>query len=85
MTRELEGLEEVLKAEIHIALLKVTYKNIKLKNPRHKVNHGFWFKEFISIQMIISSTRIRMDDQRKDHIDPKRPKQMNHPQKTTDP
>ena len=32
MTRELEGLEEGLKAEIYIDLLKMTLKNIKLEN-----------------------------------------------------
>ena len=34
MTRELEGLEEGLKVEIHIDLLKKTLKNIKLENAR---------------------------------------------------
>ena len=29
--------------------------------------------------MLTKSTRARMDDQRKDHIDPKGPKQRNHP------
>ena len=33
MTRELEGLEEGSKVEIHIDLLKKTLKNIKLENP----------------------------------------------------
>ena len=32
MTKELEGLEEGLKAEIHIYLVKTTLKNIKLEN-----------------------------------------------------
>ena len=30
MTKELEGLEEGLKAEIHIDLFKTTLKNVKL-------------------------------------------------------
>ena len=34
MTRELEGLEEGLEAEIHIDFLKMTLKNIKLENAR---------------------------------------------------
>ena len=34
MARELEGLEKVPKAEIHIELLKKTLKNIKLENTR---------------------------------------------------
>ena len=34
MTKELEGLEEGRKAEIHIDLLKATPKNIKLENDR---------------------------------------------------
>ena len=32
MTKELEGVEEGLKKEIHIDLLKKTLKNIKLEN-----------------------------------------------------
>ena len=32
VTRELEGLEEGPKAEIHIDLLKTTLKNIELEN-----------------------------------------------------
>ena len=34
MTKELNGLEEGLKAEILIYLLKTTLKNIKLENAR---------------------------------------------------
>ena len=34
MTRELEGLKEGSKAEIHIELLKKTQKNIKLENAK---------------------------------------------------
>ena len=34
MTRELEGLKEGTKAEIHIDLPKTTLKNIKLENDR---------------------------------------------------
>ena len=34
MTRELGGLEEGPKAEMHIDLLKTTLKNIKLENTR---------------------------------------------------
>ena len=32
--------------------------------------------------MPTNSTRTRMDDQRKDHIDPKGPKQSNHPKQS---
>ena len=47
MTRELEGLVEGPKAEIHIELLKTTLKRIpNWKTPGH---HGFWFKKFTSV------------------------------------
>ena len=48
ITRELEGLEEGPKAEIH--LLKTTLKRISSgKTPGHDGIHGFWFKKFTSI------------------------------------
>ena len=84
MTKELEGLEEGPKSEIHIDILKTTLKNIKLKTPGHDGIHGFWFKKnhlhsrktsTRNEQMPTRSTRTRMDDQRKDHINPKGPKQ----------
>ena len=50
ITRELEGLEEGPKAEMHIDLLKTTRKRIpNWKTPGHDRIHGFWFKKFISI------------------------------------
>ena len=50
MTRELEGLEEGLKAEIHMDLLRKTLKKISnWKTPGHHGIHGFWFKKFTSI------------------------------------
>ena len=50
MTRELEGLEEGHKAEIHVKLLKKTLKNISnWKTPGHEGIHAFWFKKFTSI------------------------------------
>ena len=50
MTKELEGLEEGSKAEIHIDLLKTTQKNIpNWKTPGHDGVHGFCFKKFTSI------------------------------------
>ena len=50
MTRELEGLEEGPKAEIHIELLKKTLKKISNeKTPGHDGIHGFWFKKFTPI------------------------------------
>ena len=49
-TRELEGLEEVPKMEIHIDLLKTTLKRISNWTvPGHDGIHGFWFKKFTSI------------------------------------
>ena len=50
MTRGLEGLEEGLKAEIHIELLKKTLKKISnRKTPGHDGIHGFWFNKVTSI------------------------------------
>ena len=49
MTRELEGLEEGLKAEIYIDLLKMTLKKTSnWKTPGHDGIHGFWFKKLTS-------------------------------------
>ena len=50
ITRELEGLEEGPKAEIHIDLFKTTLKRISnWKTPGHDGIHGFWFKKFTFI------------------------------------
>ena len=50
MTRELEGLKEDPKVEIHIELLKKTLKKISnWKKPGHDGIHGFWLKKFTSI------------------------------------
>ena len=50
ITRELEGLEEGPKTEIHIDLLKTTLKWISnLKAPGHDGIHGFCFNKFTSI------------------------------------
>ena len=50
ITRELEGLEEGPKTEIHIDLPKTTIKRISnWKAPGHDGIHGFWFKKFTSI------------------------------------
>ena len=85
MTRELEGLEEVPKAEIHIDLLKTTLKIS---------NWNTWWKTWFLLQEIhlhsrqtstrneqmpTRSTHTRIDDQRKYHLDTKGSKQRNHP------
>ena len=50
ITRELDGLEEGPKMEIHIDLLKTTLKRIwNSKAPGHDGIHSFWFKKFTSI------------------------------------
>ena len=50
ITRELDGLEEGPKMEIHVDLLKTTLKRISnWKAPGHDGIHGFWFKKFTSI------------------------------------
>ena len=85
ITRELEGLEEGPQTEIHTDLLKTdTKKNIKLESARP------WWNTWLLVQEIRlhspqTSTRNEqmltrhasnwMDDQRKDYINPKKPKQ----------
>ncbi len=49
MAKELEGLEEGLKEEIQIFLLRTTLKKSNWKAPGHDGIHGFWFKKFTSI------------------------------------
>ena len=80
MTWALEGLEEGPKAEIHMDLLKTTPKNIKLENARPYCNTWFLVQEIHlhspqtstrNEQMLTRSTSTWLDDQRKDHIDPK--------------
>ena len=47
MTKELEGLGECPKAEIHIDLLRTTLKKISnRKTPDFDGIHGFWFKKW---------------------------------------
>ena len=87
-TKVLEGLEEMPKAETHINLLKKTLKNIKLENTKPWWNTWFLVQEIHlhsrqtntrNEQIPTRSTYTRMDDQRKDHIDPKGSKQRNSP------
>ena len=82
ITRELEG----SKADIRIDLLKTTLKNIKLQNARPWWNTWFLVQEIHlhsrqtstrNEQMLTRSTHTWLDDQRKEHIDPKEPKQRN--------
>ena len=71
MTRELEGLEEGLKVEIHIELLKKTQKKISnWKTPGHNGIHGFWFKKFTSIhdRLALEMNRCLQDTQVPDWI-----------------
>ena len=50
ITRELDGLEEGPKMEIHVDLPKTTLKRISnWKAPGHDGIHGVWFKNFFSI------------------------------------
>ena len=90
MTRELVGLEEGPKAEINIDLLKTTLKNIILEKVRPWWNTWFLVEEIHlhsrqtstrNEQKPTKSTCTRMDDQRKDHSDPKGPKQRNRTKK----
>ena len=66
MTRELEGLKEGPKAEIHIELLKKTLKKISnWKTPGQDGIHGFWFKKFTSIhdRLVLEMNRCLQDAQ----------------------
>ena len=90
ITRDLEGLEEGPRVEIHIDLLKTTLKRIpNWKTPGHDEIHGFWFKKFTSIHVRLAlemnrclqgaqvpdwMTKGWLDD----HIDTKGPKQRNY-------
>ena len=50
MTKELEGLEECLKAEIYRNLFKTTLKKTPNWKTPHQIGiHRFWFKKFTSI------------------------------------
>ena len=62
MTRELEGLEESPKAEMHIKLLK---KILNWKTPGHDGIHGFWFKKFTYIhdRLALEMNRCQQDAQ----------------------
>ena len=66
MTRELEGLKEGPKVEIHIELLKKTLKKISnWKTPGHDRIRGFWFKKFPSIpdRLALEMNRCLQDEQ----------------------
>ena len=90
MTKELEGHGEGLRAEIHIDFhtQNSTKKNIKLENTRPWWNTWILVKEIPlhsrqtstpNEQMPTRNTRIQMDDQRKDDIDPEGLPQGNRP------
>ena len=88
MAKELEGLEEGSKVEIHIDLHRTTLKNIKLESTRPQWNTWILVQEILlhswqtstqNKQMPTRSTSTQMDGQRKDHIDPERPPLRNHP------
>ena len=58
--RELGGLEEGPKTEIHSDLLKTPQKRISnWKTPGHGGIHGFWFKKFTSIHGRLALERNR--------------------------
>ena len=78
--KELDGLKEGLKAKAHIDLPRTTQKKSNWKTPGHDGIDGFWFKKFTSTHDRLALKRNgclqesnRKDDQRKGHIDPKRP------------
>ena len=83
ITRELDGLVEGSKMEIHVDLLKKnTKKNIKLESARSWWNTWLLVQEIYlhsrktstrDEQMLTRRARTWMDDQRKDYINPKGP------------
>ena len=80
MKNELKRLEKEPKTKIHNDSLRITLKNTKLENVRPWWHTWIWLKKFTSIQTSYQneyvpsrSRRILINDQRKDHIDPKRP------------
>ena len=69
--RELEGLEEGPKADIHIDLLKKSQKKIlNWKTPGHDGLHGFRFKKFTSIpeRQALKMNRCQQEAQEPDWI-----------------
>ena len=83
MAKELEWLEEGPKVEIHINLLRTTLKKYhfgKCQNTWILVfHHHLWQTSTWNEQRPTRSIHTQMDDQRKDHIDPKRPHQRTAP------
>ena len=85
MTKELEGLKEGSKSKIHINLLKTTLKNQigKRQTMMEHMDSGIHLHSRQTStkneKMPARSTCTRMDDQRKDHIDPEGPPQWNRP------
>ena len=85
--RKLQRLEEGLKAEIHIDLLKTTLKRYQIeKTPGYDGIHGFWFKKFTSIhdRLALEMNKCLQTAhvpewmiKARTHIDPKGPKQLN--------
>ena len=70
-------LEEGTKEEIQFDLLRTSLTMSNWKTPGH--DRKKYFKKFTSIHdineyMSTKSAATRMDDQRKDHVDPKGPK-----------
>ena len=86
MTRELQGLEEGSKAEIHIDLLKKTLKKYQTGKRQAKTEYMVSgsrnsppFTHRLALEMNRCLQRAHVPDQRKDHIDPKGPKQTKCP------
>ena len=87
MAKELEKLEEGLKVEIHINLLRTTPKKYQIGKHQTMMEYmDFEFKKIhlhsqqtnmLNEQMSTRSTCTLMEDQRKDHIDLEGPPQRN--------
>ena len=85
-----EDLEERPKAKIHLDSLRATLKKVpNWKTPGHDGIQGYWLKKFTSIyerltiEMLTRNRHIRIDDKRKDYLDPKRPLPKKPPPTTT--
>ena len=77
ITRELDGLEAGPKTEIHRFTQDNTEKNIELENASPWWNTWFLVQEIYLHSQQTRRASTWMDDQRKDYIDPKGPKQRN--------
>ena len=88
MAKDLETRRRSERGNTHRFPQNITKRNIKLENARpwwntwilvQELNFHLRHTSTWNVQMLKRSTHTRMDDQRKDHIDPRNPTQRNRP------